>query len=165
MNLELPHWNFLQVLLRRNTHYSKKLHTVKMYLMMMIKGIRSQQQQWTNDLVRNVYKGKGTSKVPKIPLGLRMACSAALCNVLCQYSDFCSHNTLHFLSEGVHCAYYVQLTTFKCWNIFVLSFASKELLCECSRWPKQLSVTMPWGEQKLEWFSQFKHGNKSIEHC
>jgi len=48
---------------------------------------------------------------------------------------------------------------------FVLSFASKELLCECSRCSEQLSVTMPWGVQKFERCSWFKHGNKSVEHC
>ena len=133
--------------------------------MIRTKGTRSQQRQWTSDLAHNVYKGKCTYKVPKIPQGLRMARSAAFCNLLSQSSDLCSHNTLHSLSEGVHCAYYVQLTTFKCWNIFVLSFASKELLCECSRHSKQLSVTMPWGVQKFETCFWFKHGNKSVEHC
>jgi hypothetical protein len=123
----------------------------------MIRGTRSWERQWTSDLVHNVYKGKGTSKVPKIPLGLRMACSTAFCSVLSQSSDLCSHNTLHVLLVGVHCAYYVHLTTFKCWNTFVLSFASDELLCECSRYSKQPSVTMPWGEQIFEWFCWFKH--------
>ena len=133
--------------------------------MIRIKGTRSQQRQWTSDLVCNVYKSKCISKVPKIPLGLRMAWNRAFCNVLSQSSDLCSHNTVHCLSEGVHCAYYVQLTTFKCWNKFVLRFASKELLCECSRCSEQLSVTMPLEVQKCERCSWFRHVNKSVEHC
>lgn len=74
--------------------------------MLRIKGTRSQQRRWTGDLVHNVYKENGTSKVPKIPVGLRMTCSTAFCNVLSQSSDFCSHYTLRSLSVGVHCAYY-----------------------------------------------------------
>jgi hypothetical protein len=54
-------------------------------------------------LVHNVYEVKGTSKVPKqeISVGLRKACSTALCNVLSQSSDLCSNNTLHCFYQWV----------------------------------------------------------------
>ena len=115
--------------------------------MIGIKGKRSQQWQRTRDIFRNVYKCKGICKVPKIPLEMRMTCSAALCNVLIQYSNLCSHNTLHNFSEGVHFSYYVQLKTFKCWNIIELSFASKN----CSLKEVDFQISSQWqrhGEQK-----------------
>jgi len=131
--------------------------------MIRIKVTRGQQRQWTGDLVHYVYKGKGTSKVPKIPLGLRMAGSAALCNDL-GHTVTCAAITLCSLYQRVFTVHIMCK-----WQLLnagtYLRFVSKELLCECSRCSEELSVTMPWGVQKFQRCSWLKHVNKSVEHC
>ena len=49
-------------------------------------------------------------------------------------------------------------------NICV-KFCFKILLCKCNRCSKQLSGTMPWGEQTFELFFWLKHGSNSVEQC